>query len=160
MKTKTGTPMCRKCVETMKSNKSWYQCEYYVVAMDSGNCLTHPVITNPRVVRTLKTLRAWSLDPAGTTMKVGSPNGSMSKVVMHTGGGHIHERNAYLSLFDYERPFVDLLVELGYVSRHKGSRSIDETTPTTLTVNKSGDELIRQSLLLAEVRNDKSPLTP
>ncbi len=160
MATKTGTPMCPKCVKTMKENKDWYQCSYYIVAGDSGDCLTHPVITNPRVVRTLKTLRAWSLDPAGTKMTVGSPTYGMNKVVMHTGGGHIHERNAYLSLFDYERPFVDLLVELGYVSRHKGTRSIEETTPTTLTVNKSGDELIRQSLLLAEVRNDKSPLTP
>lgn len=155
-----GTPMCRKCVKTMKANPDWYQCDYRIVAIDSGECQAHPVITNSRVVRTLKTLRAWSLDPAGARMAVGAPGRGTTRVVMHTGGGHIHERNAYLSLFDYERPFVDLLVSLGYVSRHKGTRSIEETTPTTLTVNKSGDELIRQSLLLAEVKNDKSPLTP
>ena len=135
--------MCKGCVKVMKDNTNWYQNSYHVVGVD--DCLMHPVMTNWRVVRTLKTLRGWSLDPAETAIAVGAPWRGTTRVVMHVGGGHIHERNAYLSLFDYERTFVELLIKEGYIKRHDG-------TPKTLTVNANGDELIRKDLAEAEAK--------
>lgn len=135
--------------------------DYKVVA--KAVCETHPIVTNRRVIRALKTVKAFSLEPADTRITVGGIKGDQpwgGKVTINTGGGHIHERSLLLKLFDYEAPMIDYLVVEGYLARHKGTRSIDGVTPTTLTVTVAGDDLIRQSHLLAEVTNDKSPLTP
>jgi len=154
--------MCQKCISLMKKNKDWHQIDFTRVAQSA--CQTHPVITNRRVIRTLKSIKAWSLEPAGMTQRGGGLNrdGTVwaATLKINVGGGHVPERNVRLILFDYEKPFIDLLVKEGYLARHRGVRTIEETTPTTLTVTKAGDDLIRQSLLLAEVKNDKSPLTP
>jgi len=153
--------MCRACVKLMKSNTQWYQMDYKPVKI--AMCETHPVITNRRVIRALKTVKTFSLEPAGTTISVGGMGRQGAwggKVVINTGGGHVHERSLLLKLFDYEVPMIDFLVQEGYLARHKGTRYIDEVIPTTLVVTKAGDDVIRQSHLLAEATNDKSPLTP
>lgn len=153
--------MCQKCITLMKSNTSWYQMDFTRVA--EAVCETHPVITNRRVIRALKTVKTFSLEPAGTTIAVGGMGRQGAwggKVVINTGGGHVHERSLLLKLFDYEVPMIDFLVQEGYLARHKGVRYIDEVIPTTLVVTKAGDDVIRQSHLLAEATNDKSPLTP
>ncbi len=154
--------MCQKCITLMKSNTQWHQMDFTRVA--EAACETHPVITNRRVIRALKTVKSFSLEPAGTVIAVGgiSQRGGAwgGKSLINTGGGHVHQRTLLMKLFDYESPMIDYLVEEGYLARHKGTRYIDEVIPTTLTVTKAGDDVIRQSNLLAEVTNDKSPLTP
>jgi hypothetical protein len=154
--------MCTACVKLMKSHKEWHQIDY--VRSRIAECETHPVITNRRVIRALKTVKAFSLEPAGMTVLTGgiSPSGQTwgGKALINTGGGHVHQRTLLLKLFDYEAPMIDHLVQEGYLARHKGVRYIDEVIPTTVTVTKAGDDVIRQSNLLAEVTNDKSPLTP
>lgn len=154
--------MCRGCENTMKNNPSWYQ-DPLVTRVKIAECEAHPVITNRRVIRTLKTVKSFSLEPANTAIRVGGIGRSGAwggNVKINTGGGHVHERSLRLKLFDYESPFLDYLVQEGYLARHKGSRSVGGVEPTSLTVTKAGDDLIRNSHLLAEVKNDKSPLTP
>ncbi len=154
--------MCQKCITLMKENTQWHQMDFTRVAETA--CETHPAITNRRVIRALKTVKAFSLEPAGTVISVGgiSQRGSAwgGKALINTGGGHVHQRTLLLKLFDYEVPLVDFLVEEGYLARHEGTRYIGEVIPTTLTVTRAGDEAIRQSHLLAEATNDKGPLTP
>lgn len=153
--------MCRACVKTMKSNTQWYQMDFKLVAIAS--CETHPAITNRRVIRALKTVKAFSLEPAGTAISVGGMGRQGAwggKTLINVGGGHVHQRSLLLKLFDYESPMIDYLVQEGYLARHKGVRYIDEVVPTTLTVTKAGDDAIYQSNLLAEATNDKSPMTP
>lgn len=154
--------MCQKCITVMKSNTDWYQIEFNRVA--EAVCQTHPVITNRRVIRTLKTVKAFSLEPADTVISVGGIDNKGhawgGKVKITLAGGHVHERSLKLKLFDYEAPFLDFLVQEGYLARHKGTRTPEEATPTTLTVTKAGDDLIRSSNLLAEAANDRSPLGP
>ncbi len=154
--------MCRKCVGLMKSHPEWHQIDY--TSAKTAECETHPGITNRRVIRALKTVKAFSLEPAGMNVTVGgiTPQGRSwgGKALVNTGGGHVHQRTLLLKLFDYEAPMIDFLVQEGYLARHKGTRYIDEVIPTTVTVTKAGDDLIRQSHLLAEATNDKRPLTP
>lgn len=137
--------MCQKCISLMKSHKEWHQIDFIRVA--EAACETHPVITNRRVIRTLKTVKAFSLEPAGMTIPIGgiSPSGQAwgGQAMINTGGGHVHQRTLLLKLFDYEAPFVDLLVQDGYLARHKGVRYADEVIPMTVTVTRAGDDLIR-----------------
>jgi len=72
-------------------------------------CLYHPTLTNWRVVRTLKALKAWSLEHEGYI----HPNCRGLRLTLS--GGRIHRRTAEAILFDYEKPFIDLLIQEGYL---------------------------------------------
>jgi hypothetical protein len=132
--------ICRACVKRSKDEK-WYPFSN-VDLVTQENCEFHPAMTNWRTVRTLKTLRAWSLEPDGATVTLDRN----CRMPIQMGGGHIHERTARAKMFDYEGPMIDLLVKEGYVDRHEG-------TPKTLTVTRRGDEFIRVHLLERELRD-------
>lgn len=132
--------ICRACVKRSKDEK-WYPFSN-VDLVTKENCEFHPDMKNWRTVRTLKTLRAWSLEPDGATVTLTRT----CRMPVQMGGGHVHERTARAKLFDYEGPFIDLLVEQGFVARHVG-------VPTTLTVTARGDDFIRMSLLEREIRD-------
>lgn len=131
--------VCRACLQTSK-DKKWYPFSSPKL-VPQEECSFHPVLTNWRVVRTLKTIRSWSLEGAGATVALTAT----CKMPVNMGGGHVHERTARAKLFDYEGPFLDLLVQEGLLFRHKGM-------PITLTVSAAGDEFIRHSLMEAEIK--------
>jgi hypothetical protein len=97
---------------------------------DVRDCQVHPTLGNLRVLRTMKTLKTWSLEVPGYV----HPHARGVRLV--TDAGHVHQRTAKAILFDYEAPFIDLLVYEGLLQRHDG-------TPTTLTVTKKGDDWLR-----------------
>lgn len=96
-------------------------------------CQVHPSLLNPRVLRTMKTMKTWSLE------HVGKVHPMAKGVTLVPAAGHVHQRTAKAILFDYEAPFIDLLVYEGLLQRHEG-------TPTTLTVTKKGDDWLRQQI--------------
>ena len=100
--------LCKACMRrTLEEN--WYVSASDKVVTDEKLCEAHPVMTNRRVLRTLKTMRVWSLEAEGYSVHL-TPT---CKMPVNLGGGHIHERTARAKLFDYEGPFLDLLVADG-----------------------------------------------
>ena len=95
------------------------------------DCDVHPSLENRRVFRTMKTIKTWTLEIVGYT----HPGNRIRPLVMEE--GRIHQRVAKSILFDYETPFIELLVYEGLLKRHEG-------TPTLLSVTKHGDDWLRQ----------------
>lgn len=135
--------VCKSCIKRSKVEK-WYPFVSPTVVNES-NCKFHPAMTNWRVMRTLKTIKTWSLDIPGATVSLASMAGGVCRMPVNMDGGHVHERTARAKLFDYEGPYLDLLVENGCLVHHPG-------TPTTLTVTALGDDTIRQYLLEQEIK--------
>lgn len=131
---------CEDCWLLHKS-KGWYIGAGDEQGADERECEAHPRLDNMRLIRTLKTLKVWSLEIEGYSVAL-TPT---CKMPVNLGAGHVHERTAKAKMFDYETPFVDFLVKHGYVARHAG-------TPKTLTVTAKGDELLRQSQLEQEAK--------
>lgn len=95
------------------------------------NCDVHPSLENRRLFRTMRTIKTWCLEIVGYTH-------SACKIApMVHAPGHIRERNALMVLFDYEAPFVELLIHDGFIERTEG-------TPTLLSVTKKGDDWLRK----------------
>ena len=124
--------ICPGCLKNHKEN-NWYISPGDVKIETPAGCDFHPVMNNWRVFRTLKTIKSWSLEPGGYCHK------HLSGVIMTYGGGHVDITVAQKILFDYEIPFIELLVKDGYLQEHLGF-------PTTLTVTPKGDKLIQSRL--------------
>lgn len=124
--------MCSECITRHKQN-GWYLGDY-VEVKDPAECSLHPSMSNRRVIRTLKTIKSWSLEPEGYCHPFAKA------IMMNRGGGHVSRRTAEAIMFDYEQPFIDLLIREGYLEEHQG----DFFRPTTLTITFKGDMLIRE----------------
>ena len=140
--------MCRKCHKWAKDNDGYLNGHEEIV--QQGDCSVHPRIDNWRVARTVKALTAWGMEAAGHKIVVGSPDTGSSRVVISCGDGWVHERNAYLQLFDYEVPFIDLLIEEGMIERRECKRGIDHVKPQALRVTMKGHVWLKELELRKE----------
>ncbi len=134
-----ATLLCPKCWKAHKDN-GWYMSGDYKKTANVPDCLFHPTLTSWRLLRTLKTLRVWSLEHEGFIHK-NCPSVRLTLI-----GGHIHRRTAEAILFDYEKPFIELLLEEGYLTAHKDVDGV----ANTLTVNAKADDFIRANLKAKE----------
>jgi hypothetical protein len=129
------TLLCPKCWKAHKDG-GWYMSETYKKTAHVPDCMFHPTMTSWRVIRTLKSLRVWSL------MGEGYAHPNFKAVRMTLTGGYIHRRTAEQILFDYEKPFIDLLVEEGYLRQHSDWDGVSRA----LEITPKGDELLRANL--------------
>jgi len=133
MKNEPGkTYLCPCCWAAHKAG-GWYMSSDYVQVPDVADCTLHPDLSSWRVVRTLKSIRHWSMQPG----EYRHPNFQGVRLVLE--GGHVHRRTAEAILFDYEKPYLDLLVAEGYLDAHDG-------TPRTLTVTEKGELRVHAAL--------------
>lgn len=121
--------MCKSCHSGQVGSGGYIGPEDVAVS-DAKECQIHPTLDNWRTLRTMKAIKAWSLEGEGYR----HPN--CRGVNLTLCGGHVHRRTAEAILFDYEKPMIDLLV-------HEGMLKIHEGIPTTLTVTKKGDDWLR-----------------
>lgn len=140
--------MCRKCHRWMKDNDGYLNGQEEIVHQE--DCQVHPRMDNWRVARTVKALVAWGMEAAGHTIVVGSPDRGTSRVVISCGDGWVHERNAYLQLFDYERPFVELLLKEGMIERRECKRGVFEVDPKAIRVTMKGHVWLKELQLREE----------
>ncbi len=107
--------MCPSCLAAHKRNN------WYIGTIDSNvkfavMCDIHPVMTNWRVIRTLKSIRGWDRKSAGYIHPM-----SRGTLVYSNG---VSRSVAEKILFDYEKPFLDLLIKEGYIKDVEGNLSI------------------------------------
>jgi hypothetical protein len=141
--------MCKKCHKWMKDNEGYLNGQEEIVKQE--DCQVHPRMDNWRVARTVKALVAWGMEAAGHKISVGHPDTcQVSRVVISLGDGWVHERNAYLQLFDYERPFVELLIAEGMIERQECVRYIDGVEPRALRVTMRGHVWLKELQLREE----------
>jgi len=142
--------MCRKCHKWMKDNEGYLNGQEEIVRQE--DCSVHPTMDNWRVARTVKTLTVWGMEAAGHTIKVGASGYGVTTVVISCGDGWVHERNAYLQLFDYERPFVELLLKEGMIERRECVRLIGDVEPRALRVTMKGSVWLKELELRIEAK--------
>ena len=135
--------MCRKCRKAHKDN-GWYIGSGDEVSTQA-ECQIHPRLDNWRVARTLKTLTVWGMDD-GYQVTVGRGQ----KIVVNVGDGWIHERTAFLKLFDYEHPYVDLLVAEGLAERRECVRGVASVQPKSVRVTMKGSTWLKEIQLRKE----------
>ena len=133
--------MCPSCWKAHKKN-GWYISSGDARTNDTTLCSFHPTMTNWRVIRTLNTLKVWSLENAPFHHKMASA------LTLTFEGGHIGRRTAEVILFDYEKPFLDLLSSEGYIKEHENHPGVARS----LTVTFKGDELLRARLKTKEAK--------
>lgn len=129
------TLLCPQCWRNHKKN-GWYISSSYKRTANVPDCEFHPTLTNWRAVRTLKTLRLWSLNGADYR------HSNCKAVRLTLSGGLIHRRTAEAILFDYEKPFIDLLIKEGYLKQHKNHDGVARA----LEVMPKSDEFLRANL--------------
>jgi hypothetical protein len=129
------TLLCPKCWKAHKDG-GWYMSSDYKRTANVPDCMFHPSLTSWRVVRTLKSLKLWSLQGEGYS----HPN--VRGVRMTLIGGYVQRRTAEAVLFDYEKPFIDLLIEEGYLRQHEDWDGVARA----LEVTPKADELLRANL--------------
>ena len=93
---------------------NWYIGLGDVVVDDVRECECHPTMSNARVLRTLKSVKSFSLEPAGYV----HPNCKIRPITHEN--GLVHKRVVLSILFDYEKPFLELLIEQGCLKEHEG----------------------------------------
>lgn len=130
-----GTILCPKCWKAHKDG-GWYMSSEYARTANVPDCNLHPTLTSYRVVRTLKSLRLWSLNGEGYS----HPNCKGVRLTLTS--GYIHRRTAEAILFDYEKAFIDLLIEENYLKVHKDWDGV----VTALEIMPKADELLRANL--------------
>lgn len=101
------TGICKECRDRHVENKWYLSPDDKLVEIEA--CRFHPRLDNWRVVRTLRTLKYWSLCGEGWKHKH-APMFRMTLAFQR-----VHRRTAEMILFDYEKPFIDLLIEKGYL---------------------------------------------
>lgn len=140
-----GMKMCRKCHAAHKKGKWYLNGQEEIVKQDE--CSVHPILDNWRVQRTLRTLQVWGADDG---YQVAVDRGC--KMTVNVGDGWIHERTAFLKLFDYERPFVDLLVREGMLERRECIRGINGVQPQSIRVTMRGTVWLKEIQLRKEAK--------
>jgi len=135
--------MCQKCHKKHKEN-GWY-ISYADERSTVDECQVHPRLDNWRVQRTLRTLQVWGVDD-GLQITVGRGQ----KVTVNVGDGWIHERTAFLKLYDYEHPFVDLLVKEDLLERRGCVRTIGQVEPQAVRVTMKGHVWLKELQLRKE----------
>jgi len=104
-----------------------------IVKCDNArDCVFHPTLDNWRTRRTLRTILAWSLNGEGYT----HPNFKLAAMTREQ--GWVHRRTAEAVLFDYEKPYLDLLI------REKALKVADHGQGAILKLTPKGHKLIRQ----------------
>lgn len=129
--------MCRSCYDLQKASGGYISPDDKRID-DAKECMIHPTLDNWRVLRTLKTIKCWTLEHEGYR----HPNAKGVNLVLED--GKIHRRTAQAILFDYEAPFIDLLVNQGYLIQH-------DETPISVSITRKGDDFIRMKTENAEV---------
>lgn len=107
--------MCKACLATHKKN-GWYLSSSDKQTKLVAKCEAHPVITNWRVIRTLQSIRHWDRKSVGYVHP-------MSRGMLVDSAG-VSRVVAEKILFDYEKPFLDLLITDGYIKDSDGLLSI------------------------------------
>lgn len=107
--------MCPFCLATHKRN-NWYIGPLDGNVKFAAMCETHPVMTNWRVIRTLRSIRYWDRQPIGYVHRMNR------NVLVHSSG--VSRAVAEKILFDYEKPFLDLLIKEGYLKNNDGLLSL------------------------------------
>lgn len=141
--------MCRKC-HTGQKKQGGYLGTVEIVKQEE--CSIHPRMENWRVFRTVKTLIVWGLEPAGMKITVGAPGYSPTKVVISLGDGWVHLRNAKLQLFDYEVPFIELLLKEGMIEKRECRRGLLDADPAAVRVTMKGHTWVRERQLEDEAK--------
>lgn len=140
-----GMKMCRRCHSLHKKNGWYLNRQEEIVKQD--DCSIHPKLDNWRVQRTLRTLQVWGADDG---YEITVDRGQ--RMVVNIGDGWIHERTAFLKLFDYERPFVDLLVSEGMLERRECVRGIGDVQPRSVRVTMRGAVWLKELQLREEAK--------
>ena len=104
--------MCKDCFQAHKKG-GWYISHEDDIVKDVAKCDLHPVLTNWRVARTLRSIIYWS--KCGENYRHPHAKG----VRLCLSFGRVHRRTAEAILFDYEKPFIDLLIKAGYVEQEE-----------------------------------------
>ncbi len=130
-----ATKLCPKCWKAHKDG-GWYMSSEYSRTANVPDCDLHPTLTSWRVVRTLKSLRLWSLNGEGYC----HPNFKAVRLTLTA--GRIHRRTAEAILFDYEKAFIDLLIEENYLKQHNDFDGVARV----LEIMPKADEFLRANL--------------
>jgi hypothetical protein len=131
--------MCEKCFKNHKKN-GWYIGFSDKKIKDEKKCDYHPVLSNWRVTRTLRSLIYWS--KCGENYR--HPHATGMRLCLSF--GRIHRGTAEAILYDYESPFIDLLIEAKYLEQEENFDGVtralrilpesDTYLKKTLTVEK------------------------
>lgn len=126
--------ICTACKKAHKEN-GWYL-TFDLQITPKDQCDYHPVLTNWRVVRTLKTLKYWSR--CGEDYR----HPHIPGVRMCLSFQRVHRRTAEAVLFDYEKPFIDLLIEKGYLEQEENFDDVNRV----LRVLPAADDYLKSGL--------------
>ena len=122
--------LCPLCM-AMHKQKGWYlspTCDSET--NDINECNAHPRIENPRVIRTLKTIKCFCDKEEGYT----HPATKIRPVTYEN--KCIHKRVLTTILFDYEVPFVEFLIQQEYVRQLDGQ-------PLLIQMTVAGEEFLK-----------------
>ncbi len=100
---KTGMKMCRKCYKYLKDTRGYFSGDEQMVKQ--ADCLIHPRLSNRRVAKCLGFFEAMVLE------RDGFRHNCCRGVRMVIEDGWTSLRAAKAVLFDYEAPFIDLLLK-------------------------------------------------
>jgi len=138
-----GMKMCRRCHSAHKKNGWYLNGQEEIVKQD--DCSIHPSLDNWRVQRTLRTLMVWGADDG---YEISVDRGQ--KMVVGLEDGWIHLRTAFLKLFDYERPFVDILIKEGMLEQRECIRGVNGVQPKSVRVTMRGTVWLKEIQLRKE----------
>ena len=119
---KTGMKMCRRCRRGQKERGGYLSGNEQIVKQ--AECSIHPRLDNWRVLRTLGFFEAMSLEADGHV------HSHAKGVRMVITDGWTHLRTAKAVLFDYEVPFIELLLENVYLEHKENDGDPGRVRPT------------------------------
>lgn len=128
--------LCPACMALHKANK-WYlspSCDHET--NNIAECDAHPRIDNPRLLRTLKTIKYFCEQPVGYT----HPSCRIRPMTYEDKS--IHRRCLEAVLFDYEKQFIEFLLQNEYIRQFDGHRNPVEATPRLIQMTHVGDEFL------------------
>lgn len=105
--------LCDGCLKAHKENGWYLSDEEKKPPVSESACDLHPRLENWRVVRTMKTLKYFSM--CGENYRHSHCPG----VRLTLSFGRVHRRTAEAILFDYEQPFIDLLIRNGFLEQEE-----------------------------------------
>jgi len=97
----------------------------------------HPSLKNWRVFRTLASLQYWASQPVGFRDK-------RCPTPITLAFGYVHRRNAEVILFEYEKYFIDFLIEVEYLEQVDTARYIDGVLPRAVRLTAKGDAALME----------------